>query len=166
MSKGIQNPGEGFMSKISETAVKPEDMKSIGYVLDALDEYTWIRGQGPIWLTGSAVNDPEYNDIDIVVERGAMEYGEDDFNTDHDHEAIYDMLVDSESYDMDENQEPLEGLIESENLDLNTMYRFEIPVNRYEFEFDGTEFDINFCHSPPQDGGIELTPFYGQNKTY
>jgi hypothetical protein len=76
------------------------------------------------------------------------------------------MLVDSETYDIDENKAPLKGLVEAENLDVKINEEFDIPINRYEFEIEGTEFDINFCHSSPHDGGIELTPFYGQNKTF
>lgn len=166
MSGWVQDPEKEFRSKLSETSIKKSDLEAVEYVVDALDEYACIRSQGPVWLTGSALENSDYNDIDIVVERKSLEESKEELNTAHDHKAIYDMLVDSERYDIDEDRNPLEALILAEDLNVKIMGSMDFPVNRYEFEFDGTEFDINFCHSQPNDGGMELTPFYQQDKMY
>lgn len=143
--------------------IRPGDQQDIEYVLDFLDEYAWHHGEGPVWLTGSAQHNSDYGDIDIVVERGS-ENSSQDYSVEKDHETVYDMLAGIEEIDVDEGQTERDCLIKSGDVDVQTYNHFEPSINRFNFEIDGTEFDLNFNHAPPNDDGIEIVPFYGERR--
>lgn len=141
--------------------ISPEDEEKLDHILDFLEEYTVVNREGPVWLTGSACHGPDYGDIDIVVQRGEKDL-DDETITKLDDGVIYELLESVEGISIEEGNTNREQLIESDDVRVDTYREFELPINRYRFSMDDTEFDLTFSSRYPNDGGILMVPSHDE----
>lgn len=145
-----------------EIAATEGDLDVIDDVANYLDhEYAQRFGQGPLWMTGSAVNGSDPADYDMVMERDTRTRG---FSDEEDYRVIAAMMRDlSEDeefrgYDHGETVSQTDRRMNvSDQVDIeNSVNVRPNPVHRFEVDIQGVPLDISFNPDSPDDYAVRI----------
>lgn len=131
------------------------DLEVLEKAVDHASSYIEEYGQGPVWLTGSALYDSEPGDYDLVVQRSFEEVPD---KADYCVAAeILDELT-GEEIDRSEQDAPLESQLEaSDRVDTGSNVNlYPEPVRRFRIKLEGIEIDLSFNSERPVDEALKL----------
>lgn len=145
-----------------EIAASDDELDVIDDVANYLDhEYAQRFGQGPLWMTGSALTSSDPADYDIVMERDTRTRG---FSDEEDYRVIAAMMRDlSEDeefrgYDHGETVSQMDRRMNRSNqVDIeNNVNIHPNPVHRFEVEIQDVPLDISFNPNKPEDYSVRI----------
>ncbi len=143
------------MQNLAEPDVNVDDIEVVEEVLDFASAYVEKYGQGPLWLTGSALNSLNPGDYDIVVQRSFQEVPDDaDYRV---AAGIIDELSDEE-IDYRNQSDSLERQLEAcQKVDTGSNVNFyPEPVRRFQISLEDIEVDLSFNNERPRDEALKL----------